>query len=145
MGSADQSLRTIRTQGYVRDLRRTVSPNTVSRRALESEVQLLPNHGNADVSARTTAHSGIVERASCAGRGGTIQRTGDRRWGGRGSRIRGVRAHHTTGINSVAERAQDAEHFVMAPPGICRCLNNQVGRLVEGVSGGVDEVIQAAT
>src|SRR5690348_16988105 len=135
MSSTNQCLCAVGTKSYVRELRRSVSSNTVSCRALDSEVQLLRNYGNADVSARTTAHPGIVERANGTRRCGTVERTGDRR-GGRGrSRIGGIRAHHSTGVNSVAERAQDAEHFVVAPPGICGCLNNQVGRLVETVSG----------
>ncbi len=61
MGRADHGLRTVRTKGYIRKLRRAVAADAISRDSLESKVQFLRNHWNTQVGPEPTARSCIFK------------------------------------------------------------------------------------
>src|SRR5579864_4738253 len=143
--SADQSLRAIGTDGQIRQLRRTVTPDAITGDRFPANVEFLveQRHHKADTAA--AAGAGVVQGANRTGReqSGKRARNADRSGGRLG--VVGLRADNAAGEDTIAEGAQDAEHFVVSPARIESGLDDEVRRFVDRVSRGIDEVFQAAT
>src|SRR4029077_6729115 len=94
--------------------------------------------------ATATAAASIVVCPSRTHYKGTVHRAGDQRGNRRLNCIGGVRTSNAARIDTIAERAKDTEDFIVAPSGIDCRLEDHVGRFVDGVSGRIHEVVQAA-
>src|SRR5271169_5679290 len=106
----DGSDRTVRTNGHIREPRRSVAAYAASGQGVNTEVNMLLEHRPAGVAATAAAPCGIVEGACCAGR----RQTG-------------------IGEDAIAEVAGDTKDFIVSETRLKSDFSNKVGRRIEGV------------
>src|SRR5262249_26311239 len=135
----------IRREGQFGQLSGAVRPAAASRKALQGKLQLLCSYWDADIEAHSAASPGLVKCSERAGSCGPIYRTEyTRRRGWRESVIL-VRAYYTAGVNAVAESANNAIHLVMTIARIYRGVDEEVRRLVDRISRGINKVEQSSS
>src|SRR5262249_54118436 len=133
--SANRSQRSVGTCRHVRQLRRAVAADTVAALEVTHDFDLLLGKRQTSGSAKAATNGRVVEGPKGRGQaaGATCRQV---------RHDQGLRAAR---INAVAERANDANDFVVAPPWIERSLHHDVWRFVGRVPGGVCEVVQTTT
>src|ERR1700740_2915700 len=132
MSPVNQGQLAVVPNGRVRKLRGTEPAGTVAIKRLQAQIHLLCEQGHIKAGACAASCSRIVE---CADRRWTGKYRARGAYASRGVDWRGTRckyhcasgirscwSHYRARIHTVAERARDAEHFVMAPSRIERGL-----------------------
>src|ERR1700676_3084958 len=61
-----------------------------------------------------------------------------------GWEVSGIGANYGARIDAISEGANDAEHFVVSPARVCSGLHDEVRQFVDGISGGIESVVQTA-
>src|SRR5262249_55321304 len=133
-GGANRSQRSEGARGYVGQLRRAVAADAVAALEVGHDLRLLGHDGKPGRKAYAPAHPRVVERTGERGRASVASR----RKVGNDDRLRAA------GIHAVAERADDSDHFVVAPSRIVSGLEQEVGRPVGGISAGVHKVVETS-
>src|SRR5437588_5302379 len=144
MPATNRGLRAIRTESQIGKLAGAVATDAISIDSLAPDFKLLGEEWNFESGAAATTATSIVVCPGRADREATVHRAGDRGGDRRLDCVVGVRTSDTARIDAIAERAKDTEDFIVAPSGIDCRLDDRVGRFVDGVSGCIHEVVQAA-
>src|SRR5260370_19355669 len=114
---------------------RTVANGALAALEVSDEVHFLRYQREAGGGTYAAADPGVIESTRSGGK--TAVATG--------GKVCGDERLRAAGINAVAERAKNAHQFVVAPSRIQRGLYQEVGRLVCGITRGINKVKKAAT
>src|SRR5215469_5928328 len=121
----DESQSTVRSGGYVSDLRGAISSDAVAEQAVGADLEFPSTiEGHPNVNAASSAGARVIEGAR---RASNSTAAGRQQVGGR----------HKARINVSAVIGDDSEHFVVAAAGLEGRLDDEVRRGVCGVTGAV--------